>query len=202
MTVLTVIKQKYDTAALGVINHFSIHKAVPLDGEASFSEIAISTGLTEDFTNRIIRYAMTSYIFEEPRPGFVAHTASSRVLLENKLFRGMVAHTANEVFECVVKITKALEKYGDSGEPNETPFNIAFGTDQTLWSFYERPENEWRKQNFHDAMKFLTEQAALASGGSSADNLLNGDVDWEAFGNGLVVDVRVLLSILLVLTCS
>ncbi|KAF8242762.1 S-adenosyl-L-methionine-dependent methyltransferase, partial [Wilcoxina mikolae CBS 423.85] len=185
----TAITAKYDTAALSVINHFSIPKAVPVDGEASFAEIAASTGLSEDFVTRIIRYAMTSRIFEEPRPGYVAHTAYSCALLENKLFRGMISHHANEVFECTVKFIKAVDKYGDSGEPNETPFNIAFETDQILWSFYERPENEWRKQKFHDAMAFLTQQAELASGGNSADTLLEGGVDWEALGDGLVVDV-------------
>jgi hypothetical protein len=34
----------------------------------------------EDFVRRMIRQAKTSYIFKEPRPGVVAHSAASSAL--------------------------------------------------------------------------------------------------------------------------
>lgn len=46
----------------------------------SFSEIGQQTGLGEQMVDRLLRHAMTMWIFREPEPGMVAHTRASRML--------------------------------------------------------------------------------------------------------------------------
>jgi hypothetical protein len=65
------------------IARFQLTKLVPIDGTATFAELAAASGLGETHMRKLLRYAMTQRIFCEPRPGVVAHTASSRVIAEN-----------------------------------------------------------------------------------------------------------------------
>lgn len=57
--------------------------AVPVDGEATFGEIAERVGLDEINVARLMRHAMGNRIFREVREGVVAHSAKSRVLRED-----------------------------------------------------------------------------------------------------------------------
>ncbi|KAI0875274.1 S-adenosyl-L-methionine-dependent methyltransferase [Hypoxylon argillaceum] len=45
--------------------------------------LAVAAGLGESHVRRLVRHAITQHIFCEPRPGFVAHSASSRLLAED-----------------------------------------------------------------------------------------------------------------------
>jgi hypothetical protein len=47
--------------------------------EATYTELAAATGLSESDLKRIVRAAMTYRIFREVRPGVVGHTAASKL---------------------------------------------------------------------------------------------------------------------------
>lgn len=162
---------------------------MPLRGEASFAQIAAATDLHEDFVTRIIRYAATSRIFKESRPGWVIHTAASRALLEDKLLRGFLVATTDGGFAAAAKLNEAVDKYGHTGSRYETAFCVAFGLErEDFFDFMERPEQQWRKAKFAECMQFRARNEEAASAVSKeCDPLLNGSFDWDAVG--LVVDV-------------
>jgi transcription initiation factor IIE alpha subunit len=71
------------------LNHFDVFKAVPLDGSATYEEIAIRTGIPVDIARRYLRYAFTLRIFEE-RDGRVHHTAASAEGATSKYLKSWV----------------------------------------------------------------------------------------------------------------
>ena len=71
--------------SLEVVIGFGIHRAIPLQSTGtSIQDITKATGLSEDVVGRILRQAVSNYVFIESSPGYFRHTASSRVLVENK----------------------------------------------------------------------------------------------------------------------
>lgn len=67
--------------------HYKLANAVPLDGTASYAEIATASGLKEDLCRRFIRLAMGSHVFtEDSKTQRVRHTASSRRLATDQGF--------------------------------------------------------------------------------------------------------------------
>ena len=86
------------------IYHFKIANQVPIKGEASFEDVAKRCGMAVHDFAAVVRYAMTNYIFHEPRPGFIAHTAASKVLAQNKLISSLMGMGANEIFPAFVKV--------------------------------------------------------------------------------------------------
>jgi hypothetical protein len=79
-----------------VIYHFSLAKAIPLNGTATYAEIEIASGIKESICRRLIRYAILNHIFCEPSPGIVAHTAVSRMMVENQDVQDWIGHNVDE----------------------------------------------------------------------------------------------------------
>ena len=76
------------------------------DGEdgTSFEEIASASGLSVSQTRRLLRHAMAYHIFCEPKKGFVAHTAASKMLSENGLIRQWVGMVSEEMWPSAAKV--------------------------------------------------------------------------------------------------
>lgn len=70
--------------ALDVLCHHQVPQTIPDNGEISFEELSEKTGLNIDLLTRFIRLAICNYVFVEPKPGFVAHTARSLVLANDE----------------------------------------------------------------------------------------------------------------------
>lgn len=91
--------------ALQAIYRFSIAKSFPVDKDATYEEISKVCGLDEAVVRRIVRYAMTKYIFKESRPGFVAHTASSKVLAEMPILNDWVGMVCEEMWPAASRVS-------------------------------------------------------------------------------------------------
>lgn len=87
-----------------MIIRFNIFEHVPLGGQVSFEQLAASTGIPLGDIKRILRVAMTSWVFSEPSPNMVAHTASSRELRENFLFQSVIRQNCEEHFGGSAKV--------------------------------------------------------------------------------------------------
>ena len=74
-----------DALTTAAVYHFKIVDHVPIGAHAPFEDVAAKCGLALRDFKTIVRYAMTNFIFCEPQPGLIAHTAASRLLAENKL---------------------------------------------------------------------------------------------------------------------
>src|SRR5213078_3370011 len=126
----------------------------------------------------------------ESRPGFVVHTASSATLVRTPLIGDWIGHNLEEVGSANVKLADALRLYGDSEEPGETAFSIAFGLpkEKSFWEFLatdgEGDKRGWRMQRFAKAMQFIS------SGSSYGVERIHGGFDWKSLEEATIVDVR------------
>ena len=149
-------KQWVDALGLRVVYHYRLANAVPLDGAASYAEIATSSGLKESLCRRFIRLAMGSNIFDEnPKDKRVMHTAASRKLATDQGLSDAVGLELEDIAPAASKLINVWEKYGqDSSEPTESAFSIYNETDKTVFGVLaSQPE---RGRRFGGAMGFFT----------------------------------------------
>ena len=89
-----------DEISLGAIYDYQLAKVVPLEGSATFAEIARASGrLSEDLVERFLRHAMGNHIFTEDPPGFVKHTASSRLLATDPELNDLIGFRLRESWQ-------------------------------------------------------------------------------------------------------
>jgi hypothetical protein len=156
--------------------------AVPVDGEASYAEISKATGLDENNLKRLVRHAMTNHIFKEPREGFVAHTAASRLLIDDPQMIDWVGMCCLEFFPAAAHTVEAMLKYPNSQEPTESGFTVAWKCEGTPM-FAELGKSPARAKRFGGAMMSLT-----GGEGYEVDYLVNG-YPWSELGKSTFVDV-------------
>lgn len=185
---------------LDVFNQFDFFSAVPLNGSATYSDIARATNLPESIVQRILRYAGAMRLFAEapPRSETVVHTASSAFLAKNPRMRSWLSHNLEEVRVGTVYVPESLRKYSAGKETSseellESGFSIAdvdkTGHPQTFWDYIRhtpkgKPEG-FRANRFAEAMQ----TAAMASS-TNLDDVVKLGFDWDALGEATVVDVR------------
>jgi len=88
----------------------------------------------------------------------------------------------NDVAPATLKVSEAIREFGDSQEPNQSPFQIAFNTKKFFWEFIENDKP--RHDRFHASMEFLQQNPAF-----SPEHVLNG-FDWHSLPKGsTAVDV-------------
>ena len=105
-------------------------------------------------TRRFVRHAITNRVFAQSSPNHVRHTAASRLMVTDRDFFDAVGLETSELGPTSASIFDALSKYGDSGEPNETAFSLANGTDLGIYQILgQSPE---RARRFGAGMRFLT----------------------------------------------
>ena len=89
-----------DEISLGAIYDYQLARAVPLDGSATFAEIAQASGqLSEDLIERLLRHAMGNHIFTEDPPAFVKHSASSRVVAIDSELNDLIGFRLRETWQ-------------------------------------------------------------------------------------------------------
>ncbi|PHH65202.1 hypothetical protein CDD81_3061 [Ophiocordyceps australis] len=117
-----------DVAALQVINNYGIAQLVPLDSAIALTELQAKSDMNPVTLTRVLRFVMTNNIFHEPSPGFIAHTAASRVLAQDAALRDWVGFNTEEVFPASAHVLDALKRDARATSLTATGFNVAFGT--------------------------------------------------------------------------
>lgn len=136
--------------------HYKLANAVPLDGTASYAEIAGASGLKESLCRRFIRLAMGSHIFtEDPETHRVRHTASSRLLATDQSFSDAVGLEIDDLGPASSKLINVWEKHEqDTAEPSESAFCMFNETEKPIFAYLaSRPE---RARRFGGAMRHFT----------------------------------------------
>lgn len=106
----------------------------------------------------MLRLAIAQYIFQEVRPGVIAHTAASRLLAEDELLHQWMAWKTDEGWSGALHSCDAMARWPDSGEPDETGFALAHGG-QGMWSYLsERPD---RLRRFADMMRLYARRPGI-----------------------------------------
>lgn len=141
------------------IVRFRLAEAFPIDGEATFGQLATTTGLNERHLRKLLRYAMTQRIFCEPRPGVVAHTAASRLIVEDEGLYSWLRFSTDELWHAAYCAGDAVARFPECEEPGETGFALAHNTNKDMFRFLS--ENPERLKRFAAAMRFYTNRPGL-----------------------------------------
>jgi hypothetical protein len=162
-----------DLFSLDAMTQFDFFGAVPLNGSASYGEIAAHTKLPESFVRRILRYAMCNYMFAEQKvengKDFrVVHTATSALLARDSDLRSWIGHNTEEASAAAGQSVRGLRKWhvGKSDPGDETQGHSGFQLssiegipmeDKTFWNFIEESDDRgrekgWRAKRFAQAM--------------------------------------------------
>lgn len=150
------MRQWTDALGLRVVYRYKLANAVPLDGTASYAEIAAASGLREDLCRRFIRLAMGSHIFtEDVDTQRVRHTASSRRLATDPGFSDAVGLEIDDLGPASSKLIDVWEKYEQGApEPDQSAFCMFNETDKPIFAFLaSQPE---RARRFGGAMRHFT----------------------------------------------
>ncbi|KAH8893874.1 S-adenosyl-L-methionine-dependent methyltransferase [Thozetella sp. PMI_491] len=107
-----------------VTARFELAHHVPIDGEATFADIASAAGLGE-----------AHHIFCEPRPGIVTHSAVSRLLVEDPGLAAWVRWCTDDCWLAAYHTCEAMKRWPGSEEPHETGFALANQTNVSLLDF-------------------------------------------------------------------
>ncbi|KAI1104559.1 S-adenosyl-L-methionine-dependent methyltransferase [Jackrogersella minutella] len=144
------------TQSLQLINHYGIAKLVPIDGSITLSQLQAKSPLDPTNLARLLRHAMTNHLFQEPKPGVIAHTASSRLLVEDQALQAWVGFNTEEVYPGSAHVIDALKKYPEATSLTQTGFNFAFNTVDKEPMFVTLGKDPRRAQLMAQAMQSLT----------------------------------------------
>ncbi|KAL2349851.1 O-methyltransferase [Cryomyces antarcticus] len=170
-----------DNLSLQAVYQFNIAKAVPIGGEASYTEISKAVGVDEINVRRLVRHAMTNRIFRESRDGYVAHTAVSRILVDDPRMSDWVGLCSSDFFPSAAHTVSAMIKFPMSQEPSQTGFNLGFNVEVPM--FVEIGKDPARAKRFGGGMTSLT-----GGEGYEVEYLVDG-YPWAELGEATVVDV-------------
>ncbi|EXJ88623.1 hypothetical protein A1O1_05553 [Capronia coronata CBS 617.96] len=129
----------HDLNAFRYVQHYNIASAVPTTSGASISygDLARQLSLDASQLRQMLRQLMTIHVFQEPSPGQVSHTASSR-LLTHWGVGAFNSFVAEDTFPAVARQIEALERWGHGRpEPNRAALNLFYDTDLPMYEYYE-----------------------------------------------------------------
>ncbi|CAG8955512.1 hypothetical protein HYFRA_00009464 [Hymenoscyphus fraxineus] len=136
------------------LQRFKIASSFPPTETSTFGEIARACSIPESDCRRLMRHAMTFYIFSEPSPGIVAHTASSKALAEVPPAGAFIGFVAEEMLPASTRLVDAMQRWPGSEEPSETGFALTYATDVPMMQVTSADPR--RAQQMGNAMSFLS----------------------------------------------
>ncbi|KAL2856736.1 S-adenosyl-L-methionine-dependent methyltransferase [Aspergillus pseudodeflectus] len=176
---------KYDHLAYYTLSQFPIHEHIPLTGSITYDALSTASGMPPSPLKRVLRHLMLNHLFTEPKPGHVAHSEASRILVTEPGMTSWMEHNYDEVFRSFGFFPEALKRgssgVADDGHPGKTATALAFAQPNGFFGGL-LAEEPWRAKRFAEAMQ------AMTRGSHDHSHLANG-YDWGRFGGGLVVDV-------------
>ncbi|KXH68539.1 hypothetical protein CSAL01_02196 [Colletotrichum salicis] len=168
--------------ALQWLHQFDVLSHIPLEGTVAYDTLASEAQVPESLLKGVARMAMTSKILAEPKPGYVAHTASSAMFRKAPNMRDWAGYMFSASIPTAAAMVRATEKWPGSIKKTETAYNIAF--DHSLPFFDHLSQSPAMTAQFSGYMKSVTDGQ-----GMDLAHLVNG-FDWTSLPEGsLVVDI-------------
>lgn len=99
---------------------------------------------------------MTNHVFQELKPGVIAHTAASRLLAEDQDLQAWVIFNTEGVYPASAQVVKALRAYPEATSLTRTGFNFAFDTVDLEPVFVTVGKEPKRAERMARAMNSLT----------------------------------------------
>lgn len=172
-----------DHAARAFIARFDVALHVPIEGSISYENLASKIGVAATAAQTILRLAIAHRIFTEPEPGHVAHSAASRILHDELVWRQFSRANA-DFLPLVVNLVPALEQFPAADDPTRTAASLAAGTVGEKGFYDLLAENPERAGDFHASMGLFAKGPDL-----SMEHVLNA-FDWASLPNpSLCIDL-------------
>ncbi|KAF7861788.1 hypothetical protein EAF04_007671 [Stromatinia cepivora] len=144
---------------LQFVHRYKIATVFPPGEERTFTEIATARNLSVSDTARFLRLAMTYHVFKEPREGIVAHTAASKVLVEDQYAAAWLGHVLENVWPTLPRVLEASGKWPASEELSETAYTLTHPKGLTHFGHLEASPSAAKQ--FSDTMRFFQEAPGL-----------------------------------------
>ncbi|KAL8705272.1 MAG: hypothetical protein Q9201_001603 [Fulgogasparrea decipioides] len=144
--------EQYMLLSIQYIYRYNIAQAVPYDGETTFEEVANKCNVDVNDVKRFLRVAIARHIFEEPKIGSIAHTAASKLLLNNPMLEAWTLNIAQEFWPSLSRTVDATEKWPGSEEPNESGYSLSHNTNENPFDVIKTDPH--RQRRFIDAMSY------------------------------------------------
>ncbi|KAI1738211.1 S-adenosyl-L-methionine-dependent methyltransferase [Xylaria scruposa] len=177
----------FDSISVGTLLEFNILELVPLEGTISLSELAAKAGLLEDKLTRIVRYAITIFVFHEPKPGYIAHTVISAAIARDPKFVDFLRMSLVDLAPINAALPLALRKWPQTEAINESAVQAAHNTDLPWFQWLS--SDATMQERFDKAMAGFSRVEGNAAGRS-------GNIDIAAYpwatalpSDAVVVDV-------------
>lgn len=191
---------------LDMLNHFDIWSKVPLDGSASYAEIANATKIPESLIRRFLSVAMRMHLFREEKPGSdrIVHTAASAYPVREPVMQSFIAHCMEDTRPVSVKGVQSLEKFfvgssEASEELSHSPFEIAY-PGRSVWDLLSQDEPPGKPKGYR-ATRFAEAMQAIAKSSSVGTEVAVNAFDWDKLGESTVVDVRLAQNPFVIMSC-
>ncbi|TID21734.1 Eukaryotic translation initiation factor 3 subunit H [Venturia nashicola] len=187
------LQWNYDKACVDVLNRLNFWDAVPIDGSATYAEVARKVNIPESAVRRVLRHTFSLRVFAEYPFGseHVVHTNFSSFPVRQPNVRGWIAHHAEEGGPSAVNLAPALAKWGEGSLPGQTAAGYTFfpGDDRkSLWDWLavdgeSEGKRGYREKRFGDAMAFAADSPGMGMKAGLAA------FDWEQLGEATMVDL-------------
>ncbi|KAI1348227.1 S-adenosyl-L-methionine-dependent methyltransferase [Xylaria sp. FL0043] len=130
----------YDIAALQIALDFDFFTLVPPDGDISLVALAEKGGLDLDRTSRVVRLLITHRLFEEKRPGYISHTASSLTLCKDEEMRSTIHYSFDEMLKAAAESSVSLKQHPAESDNTHCPFYTRHGL--PIFQYYAKYPNK------------------------------------------------------------
>ncbi|KAK6373581.1 hypothetical protein LTS17_008073 [Exophiala oligosperma] len=160
---------------------FNIPALVPEDDQTTitYRDLAAVAGVPEQELCRILRFAMTQGLFDEPTPNRVAHTPYSLAFSRNEDYRQVVLLQTGFFAPMMKSLYEAVKS--SEAAKGRSAFNLAMETDDPFYAYVSKhPELTKR---FGAGMRFVS------SAEDTSPQFLSDGFDWARLGKAHVVDV-------------
>lgn len=103
-----------------LISRFDLAAKVPVNGEITFIDLAASIGVDCTALTSVLRLGIAHRVFQEPRPGVIAHSAASRLIADDPRVASWVGANVDDMWPAAEKVIDALTRWPRATEPNQT----------------------------------------------------------------------------------
>ncbi|RPA83359.1 S-adenosyl-L-methionine-dependent methyltransferase [Ascobolus immersus RN42] len=168
------------TALKVAVDDFDVPNAIPIDEEVHISDICKRTGCLDEYKLlSSIRMLTQNFIFKETKLGYFAHTIHS-VTLRDRDIAAYIGWNGSTVMTTSTKFTDAMKLYPNSKDPSKSAFSLAHNTDQTLFEWITKPEQQETLAGFNKGMIGTSKYSIEA---------LSKAYPWNTLGHGTLIDV-------------
>ncbi|KAK7918362.1 hypothetical protein PG985_010236 [Apiospora marii] len=128
---------------------FDIPRHVPLtggDADVSYESLSEAVGVGPAVLRQILRAGMPYHMFREPRPGHVAHTATTKVMARQPLIKDWTGLSNDVLLPGAAGLTEALRKAPAADDPGKTGFMFAKGDGEPgMYMYLEKHPEQARR---------------------------------------------------------